>query len=94
MIDDIIKQYLNGKDYDKNQAQSWCNDISDEIIKALSQQQRGFKFVCNSYIFQKGDNSLHFSTTSLWNPNTDDSITVKYENDKLHCFVCLSCSRS
>ena len=66
MVDDIIRQFLNDKDYDKTQAQSWCNAISDEIIKALHQQQRGFKF-----------------------PNNDGSVTVKYENDKLHCFVCL-----
>ena len=89
MVDDIIRQFLNDKDYDQNQAQSWCNGISDEIIKALHQQQRGFKFICNSTIFQKGDASLHSSSTCLWNPNTDGSITVKYENDKLHCFVCL-----
>ena len=89
MVDDIIRQFLNDKDYDQNQAQSWCNGISDEIIKALHQQQRGFKFVCNRKKKKKGDASLHFSSTCLWNPNTDGSITVKYENDKLHCFVCL-----
>ena len=70
MVDDIIRQFLNDKIYEKDQAQNWCNGISDEIIKALHQQQRGFKFV-------------------LWNPNQDGSVTVKYENDKMHCFVCL-----
>ena len=64
MVDDIIRQFLNDKIYEKDQAQNWCNGISDEIIKALHQQQRGFKFV-------------------------DGSVTVKYENDKMHCFVCL-----
>ena len=78
MVDDIIRQFLNDKDYDQNQAQSWCNGISDEIIKALHQQQRGFKFICISTIFQKGDASIHFSSTCLWIPNTDGSITVKY----------------
>ena len=72
MVDDIIRQFLNDKIYEKDQAQNWCNGISDEIIKALHQQQRGFKFVC-----------------SLWNPNQDGSVTVKYENDKMHAFVCL-----
>ena len=43
MVDDIIRQFLNDKEYDKDQAQSWCNGISDEIIKALHQQQRGFR---------------------------------------------------
>ena len=89
MINDTIKQFLNGKNYEINKAQSWCNQISDEIIKCLNQQQRGFKFLCNSTIFQKGDASLHFSSTCLWNPNGDGSLTIKYENDKMHCFVCL-----
>ena len=89
MVDDIIRQFLNDKDYDQKEAQSWCHAISDEVIKDLHQQQRGLKLICNSTIFQKGDASLHFSSTCLWNPNTDGSITVKYENDKLHCFVCL-----
>ena len=58
MVDDIIRQFLNDKVYEKDQAQNWCNGISDEIIK-------------------------------LWNPNQDGSVTVKYENDKMHAFVCL-----
>ena len=77
------------KEYDKAQAQNWCNGISDEIIKALHQQQRGFKFVCTCTIFQKGYASMNFSSTCLWNPNQDGSVTVKYENDKMHAFVCL-----
>ena len=32
MVDDIIRQFLNDKEYDKAQAQNWCNGISDEII--------------------------------------------------------------
>ena len=74
MVDDIIRQFLNDKEYDKAEAQNWCNGISDEIIKALHQQQRG---------------SMNFSSTCLWNPNQDGSVTVKYENDKMHAFVCL-----
>ena len=53
-LDGIIKKYLDGKNYDQKEAQSWCNQISDEIIKTLHSQQRGFKFICNGTIFQKG----------------------------------------
>ena len=34
MVDDIIRQFLNDKVYEKDQAQNWCNGISDEIIKS------------------------------------------------------------
>ena len=30
MVDDIIRQFLNDKDYDQNQAQSWCNGMESQ----------------------------------------------------------------
>ena len=89
MVNKIISKFLNKKVYDAEKAQSWCNSISDEIIKTLHQQQRGFKFICATTIFQKGDCSLHFSSTCLWNQDNDGSTTIKFENDHMHCFVSL-----
>jgi hypothetical protein len=37
MIDDILRQFLNNKAYDKDRAQSWCNNISAEIKNVLQQ---------------------------------------------------------
>ncbi len=88
-VEDIIRVKLEGKVYNQKEAQSWTNIISDEVIKTLHSQQRGFKFICNTTIFQKGDSSLHFSSTCLWNPNSDGSTTIKWENDSMHCFVCI-----
>lgn len=87
--DEIIAKHLASKNYNQKEAQSWVNTISDDIIKTLHSQQRGFKFICNGTIFQKGDASLHFSSTCLWNPTSDGSITVKWENEHMHCFICL-----
>jgi len=88
-VEGIIKKHLEGKSYNQKEAQAWTNLISDDVIKTLHSQQRGFKFIANGTIFQKGDASLHFSSTCLWNPNSDGSITVKWENDQMHCFICL-----
>ena len=87
--DRIILAHLKDKTYNQKEAQGWTNAISDEIIKTLHTMQKGFKFICNGTIFQKGDASLHFSSTCLWNPNSDGSITVKQETETMHCFICL-----
>lgn len=89
ICDDIINKHLQNKAYNAKEAQQWTNLISDDLIKTLHSQQRGFKFICNCTIFQKGDASLHFSSTCLWNPSSDGSITVKWENEQMHCFICL-----
>jgi dynein light chain Tctex-type 1 len=86
---EIIVNHLEKKQYNQKEAQTWTNAITDEVIKKLHSKQKGFKFICNGTIFQKGDASLHFSSTCLWNPSTDGSITVKWENDHMHCFICV-----
>ena len=86
---DIIVTHLEKKQYQQKEAQTWTNAITDEVIKTLHSKQKGFKFICNGTIFQKGDASLHFSSTCLWNPSTDGSITVKWENENMHCFICI-----
>ena len=87
MVDETLKKNLDGKNYDQKEAQSIINQIVDEIIKNLHSNHKEFKFVVNGTVFQKGDSSLHYSSTCLWNPNTDGSTTQKYENDSLHAFV-------
>ena len=89
LVNNIIRQFLNDKDYDKEVAQSWCDDINAEIIKDLRQQQTGFKFIIHTTISKKGESSFHFSNSFLWNKKTDGSIFVKYENATLKCFVSL-----
>ena len=33
LVNNIIRQFLNDKDYDREVAQSWCDDINAEITK-------------------------------------------------------------
>ena len=87
IVEKIVITFLENKIYEKEAAQLWCNNINDEILKILHQQKRGFKFICTTTLFEKGNAS--FSINSLFDQIYDGSITVKYENDKIHCFVCL-----
>ena len=89
MVDDIVRQILYDKDYDGTQVQSWCYSICDEVVKALEQQQRGFKFICISNIFKKGASLPVIGSNCLWNPNQDGSVMIKYESEQMYAFVYL-----
>ena len=89
LVNNIIRQFLNDKDYDREVAQSQYDGINAEIIEDLRQQQTGFKFIIHTTISKKGESSFHFSNSFLWNKKTDGSIFVKYENATLKCFVSL-----
>ena len=78
---------INNNVDDQKEAQTTISGIVDEIVKNLHANYKGYKFIVNGTIFQKGDSSLHYSSTCLWNPNTDGSTTQRYENDTLHAFA-------
>lgn len=87
LINNTIKFFV-GKKYIKNQAQNWVNEISDQIILNISAKKiPNYKFVCSTTIIKKGNSSLNFSTTCLWHPADDKTLTIKYENNILYCFV-------
>ena len=59
MVDDIIRQFLNDKEYDKDPAQSLCNGISDEIIKALHKNPRNLlRYPPSFHLLDKEDSNL------------------------------------
>ena len=41
----IISKHLEKKTYNQKEAQTWTNTITDEVIKYLHGQQKGFKFI-------------------------------------------------
>ena len=89
-VQEILNSDLEDKTkYEHEKAQEWVSTICDKIIKTLHEEQRGFKFMCTGTIFPKGNAALEFGAACFWNSKTDGSITVQYESDYIHCFVCL-----
>ena len=89
-IEEIMNADLEDKTkYEHDKAQEWVSTIRDKIIKTLHEEQKGYKFMCTGTIFPKGNASLEFAASCLWNTKTDGSLTVQYESDYIHCFVCL-----
>ena len=89
-VQEIMNSDLEDKtEYDHEKAQEWVSTICDKIIKTLHEEQRRFKIMCTGTIFPKGNAALEFSAACFWNSKTDGSITVQYESDNIHCFVCL-----
>ena len=84
-----INAVLEDKVYNKDEAQVWANEITKSIMEGLYQHQNALKFLVSTTIYKKGTASLHFSSSCLWDRETDGTITIKEENDSFLCFVVL-----
>ena len=49
-IDDVIFKTFKVRNYDSKEAQKWCNDTSEIIIKLLQDINKDLKFTANMII--------------------------------------------
>ena len=57
-IDELIFNSFKDRKYDSKEAQKWCNDTSEVIIKLLQEINKDLKFTANMIILQKGDSGF------------------------------------
>ena len=89
LIDEIMKKYLEAKKYNKEESKEWIIQIMEKLINEIRIQEKGFKIICYGAIFKKGKQSLYISSQRLIDPETDDCITYKYNNEDLCCYISL-----
>ena len=89
LIDSIILKNLEDQKYDKEKTPETLTKMVEEIISTIKAKDIKFKFICQGSIFKKGYPSLYVSSHRLLDPETDGSLTVKYENNEVFCFISL-----
>ncbi|UJR32109.1 hypothetical protein I4U23_019577 [Adineta vaga] len=85
---DILIDRMKDKTYNKDTAV----DLSKEITRSVHQLMKNFqipryKFVVQTVISQKLEQLLRIASRSLWNPKTDNMISVNYETKDMVAVV-------
>ena len=86
-VNKIVNTFLQQKEYNQDEVQTWTAQLSEEIVKALENMSSNFKFCVSCVILQKGDAGMHISTTCYWDSNVDGSVAIKCENNSMYCIV-------
>ncbi len=88
IVQDILNERLENQIYEPNKANELVCLVSDEIkakIKPLL--YRRYKVVVNMTITQNIGQSMMIVSRSIWDENTDNSCTVKFQNRHLYAVV-------
>ncbi len=84
---DIVESTLNKRVYNSKEVQNWVNLVSDNVIKALTEFNKNFKYIVTCIIMQKNDAGLNVASTCYWNSQIDGYCTIKWENTSMFCIV-------
>ena len=86
-IDNVIFPKFKTLNYDSKEAQKWCNDTSEQIIKILQEINKDLKFTANMIILQKGDSGFHMSASCFWDSKNDGNFSKKYPFDDYYVII-------
>ena len=86
-IDELIFNTFKQKIYDSKEAQKWCNDTSEVIIKLLQEINKDLKFTANMIILQKGDSGFHMSASCFWDSKNDGNFSKKYPFEDYYVII-------
>ncbi len=87
LVNDVINEKLDTIPYETKKGKQICKEITDGIIKQLSANQRGFKFICTCTIMEIAHASMFFSSSCDWQKESDGSITVRVDAEQFHVLV-------
>ena len=82
-----IKSSLDNQVYDHGSVNKWSSEILETTLRSLCERFPSFKFVSQCLILQKAGGGLHVSSSCYWDSNSDGMVTVRWENESMHCIV-------
>ena len=86
-IDDLVFKGFKDRIYDSKEAQKWCNDTSEVIIRLLQEINKELKYTANMIILQKGDSGFHMSASCFWDSKNDGNFSKKYPFEDYYVII-------
>lgn len=83
----IVAELLESRTYSTAEAQNWAAEVTERTAAMLKDLSSGFKYAVTCILLQKGEASLHVSSTCLWDSTADGSFAIRWENATMHCVV-------
>lgn len=66
---------------------TWNNVIIDKVIAELVKLKKPYKYIVFSSLQHRTGAGRHTATAFFWEPRTDATCSVKWDNQYIHCSV-------
>lgn len=87
VIQECLENILGGSTYQSSKTDAWTNQVVEACLGKLAALEKAFKYSVTCTLMQKTGAGLHAASSCWWDPNTDGSCTVRWENKTMHCVV-------
>ncbi|XP_004365494.2 hypothetical protein CAOG_00623 [Capsaspora owczarzaki ATCC 30864] len=90
---EVVQSVLGGMQYEPSKADQWSADIVERMLtklNALVGPHLPYKFSVTAILIQKRNAGSHISSGCLYDKETDENQTMRWENESMWCFTVVS----
>jgi dynein light chain Tctex-type 1 len=87
ITDQAIRSTLNYQVYDHSSVNRWSSEILETTLRNLCERFPPYKFISQCLIVQKAGGGIHVSSSCYWDSSCDGMVTVRWENESMHCIM-------
>uniref|UniRef100_A0A7S2UUF8 Dynein light chain Tctex-type 1 n=1 Tax=Fibrocapsa japonica TaxID=94617 RepID=A0A7S2UUF8_9STRA len=86
-----LTSVLEGKRFQTTKLAEWTDLVTQECLAGLARLSRNFKYTVSCLLFEKEQGAqMTSAVTAYWDPRTDGSFTLRWENDSMSCVLVIS----
>ncbi|MCQ2821188.1 MAG: dynein light chain Tctex-type family protein [archaeon] len=88
LCEDVVKEYLNDKEYNEEEAGNYAKELCQKVIAALTEKNKNIKYFANAILLPKNECAVNIASDCFCDPTTDGCIKYKFEeNESLLCML-------
>uniref|UniRef100_A0A1A8FVH0 Dynein, light chain, Tctex-type 1 n=1 Tax=Nothobranchius korthausae TaxID=1143690 RepID=A0A1A8FVH0_9TELE len=84
---DVFETTIGGSSYQQSRVNQWTTMVIEQCLSQLSSLRPPFKYIVSCAIMEKTGAGLQAANSCFWNNSTDETSTVHWENNSMHCIL-------
>uniref|UniRef100_A0A1A8INY7 Dynein, light chain, Tctex-type 1 n=1 Tax=Nothobranchius kuhntae TaxID=321403 RepID=A0A1A8INY7_NOTKU len=84
---DCFQTTIGESSYQHSRVNQWTTIVIEQCLGQLSSLRQPFKYIASCVIMEKTGAGLQAANSCFWDTSTDETCTVHWENNSMHCIL-------
>uniref|UniRef100_A0A1A7WS54 Dynein, light chain, Tctex-type 1 n=1 Tax=Iconisemion striatum TaxID=60296 RepID=A0A1A7WS54_9TELE len=84
---DSLETTIGESSYQHSRVNQWTTIVTEQCLGQLNSLRQPFKYIATCIIMEKNGAGLQAANSCFWDNSTDESCTVHWENNSMHCIL-------
>ncbi|GAM19607.1 hypothetical protein SAMD00019534_027820, partial [Acytostelium subglobosum LB1] len=87
ILKEAVETTIQNAQYQHSKVPQWTASVIETSLKKLQELNKPYKYIVTCTILQKVGAGFHTASSCLWDSNTDNNSSFRWENKSMFCIA-------